>query len=154
VFEPHVDGARLASINSQSFLTVNIYLNTVQAEAGGSTRVLRPPTNNDETTQQEEDDVEKPQVLGKIHPLLGTASIFRDTLYHDGEELLEGVKFLLRTDVLFTRDEDFQESRVWKGLSDGEKAARAVRLAERLEDAGNYKEAVEWYRRGERLGGG
>lgn len=82
-------------------MSVNIYLNTVPEELKGATRILyhEPGTGN------YWDGVEELKVIGKIQPVLGSASVFRDTLWHDGEELLGGEKFLLRTDVVFEREE-------------------------------------------------
>ena len=70
-------------------MTLNIYLATITTPARGSTCFL----SSDQ------------QVITKIQPELGQALIFRDDVWHDGEELREGVKHLLRTDVMYARDE-------------------------------------------------
>lgn len=77
--------------------------------------------------------------------------MFRDDIWHDGEELRAGRKYLLRTDVMFERIEEWSEERVWKGLSGEEKGRRALRIAEGLEDAGKGGEAVGWYRKAFRM---
>jgi hypothetical protein len=72
-------------------MTINVYLKTVPESNGGATRFLSP-------TQE---------VINKVQPLLGQAALFRDDVWHDGEELREGVKYLVRTDVMYVRDKDF-----------------------------------------------
>jgi hypothetical protein len=138
-FEPHVDGRRLDTIDCQTFVTVNMYLNTVSPEHGGATRILSPLTtdNNDD----------KHDVLGKVHPVEGSVAVFRDSLYHDGEALGVGVKFLLRTDIMFVRDEPFDLDVACAGLSSVEKGKKALEWAVRLEDGGNRKLAVVWYKK-------
>jgi hypothetical protein len=126
-------------------MTVNIYLNTLSLEQGGATRILRAPTINASKAS------EKPEVLGKIQPVQGSASVFRDSLYHDGEAVLAGEKYLLRTDILFTRDEPFDLDKACAGLSDEEKGRKALGLAVRLVDGGNSMVAVRWYKRAFRL---
>jgi hypothetical protein len=78
-----MDGRRLASVNEQSFMTVNMYLNTVPLVHKGATRALSEPQPGLPFSGE---------VLGKVQPVLGMAAVFRDGLWHDGEELVEGEK--------------------------------------------------------------
>lgn len=83
-FGPHSDGRRLASVNLLSFITVNTYLNSVPRSHGGATRFLDPSISGD--------GGDKHKLLGLVQPELGAASVFRDSLFHDAEELKDGVK--------------------------------------------------------------
>lgn len=166
-FSPHCDGRRLASINEQSFLTINIYLNTVAEENGGATRFLFPPRAG--KRGPDEIDILNPVVVEKARPVLGTAVLFRDDVWHDGEELTcsrggdgeEVVKWLLRTDVMFRREIEIEGGlkafETWctgKGWGREEMGRKALAFAEGLEDAGFGEEAVVWYKRAERLAEG
>jgi hypothetical protein len=121
----------MESVDEQSFMTLNIYLATVPSSGGVATRFLSSGQ----------------QVITKIQPELGQALMFRDDVWHDGEELSDGVKYLLRTDVMYVRDEAFDFERLCKGMGDEEKARKALRIAEGLEDVGRGNEAVGWYKR-------
>jgi len=145
-FSPHQDGRRLASVDEQSFMTVNMYLNSVPLEMKGATRILKEPPSSTARYSPTEDDV-----LGRVPLVLGTAAIFRDHLWHDGEELLGGEKYLLRTDVKYTRDTPFNFDAMYGGMSDEEQGKKALKIAEGLEDAGNSEEAVRWYKKAFRL---
>jgi hypothetical protein len=136
-FGAHTDGRRLANVNLQSFMTVNIYLNTVALENGGATRFL--DTSRADTKSKDH------LVLAKVQPTLGTASIFRDSLFHDGEEVKDGIKFLLRTDMMFGREEVFDFDAIYGQLDLRERGEKALGLARRLEDGGNGKDAMFWY---------
>ncbi|KIK57933.1 hypothetical protein GYMLUDRAFT_61020 [Collybiopsis luxurians FD-317 M1] len=140
-FEPHIDGRRLASIDSQSFMTVNIYLKSVPPEDGGSTRVLSPSALEDGTYP----------VLGQVHPVKGSAAVFRDSLFHDGENLRRGVKYLLRTDIMFSREVPFDLDAACAGLESKAKGTLALEMAVRLEDGNNSAEAMQWYRKAYKL---
>jgi hypothetical protein len=146
-FEPHFDGRRLAGVDEQSFMTVNMYLNDVPSEHGGSTRIL---TACDKCTGTKSAPREH-EVLGKVPPVAGLAAVFRDSLFHDGEVLGGGVKCLLRTDVMFQRDEPFDLDRVCEGLSAEEKGKKALGLAVKLEDGNNFDGAIAWYKKAYRL---
>ncbi|KAG9228989.1 hypothetical protein BJ875DRAFT_214147 [Amylocarpus encephaloides] len=100
-FSPHYDGRHMPDLDTQSFMTVNVYLNTVPEELCGATRALGSPHFS-----------LAGKVLAKIQPRLGIAAIFRDTLWHDGEELVDGEKYLLRADVI-KREES---SVAWGGI--------------------------------------
>jgi hypothetical protein len=110
----------MESVNEQSFMTLNIYLATIPCSAGGTTRFLS-------STQE---------VITKIQPELGQALMFRDDVWHDGEELSEGVKYLLRTDTMYARDEAFEFERLCRGMRDEEKGKKALGIAEGLEVRG------------------
>jgi hypothetical protein len=118
-----------------------MYLNTVPSSAGGATRFLAsPPSSYDPSVPR--------VVLTKSQPVLGSAAIFRDDLWHDGEELLEGQKWLLRTDVMYRREKDFdfEEFCGKRALGREERGRKALGVAEGLEDAGCTGEAVRWYK--------
>jgi hypothetical protein len=122
-------------------MTINIYLADVPSSSAGATRFLS--TTN--------------EVLAAVQPVLGQALLFRDDVWHDGEELKEGVKYLLRTDVMFWRDEEFDFDRLCEGSEGGEemgnerRGRRALAIAEGLEDAKRGGEAIEWYKKAYRL---
>ncbi|KAH8598229.1 hypothetical protein B0O99DRAFT_592114 [Bisporella sp. PMI_857] len=144
-FAPHQDGRRLADLNTQSFMTINMYLNTLNPSSLGTTRVLLP------TAFSEPSEPISFDVLAKVQPTLGSAAVFRDSLWHDGEELKSGVKYLLRTDVLYEREVPFDFEKLYGDLSDQEKGRKAVDIAASLEDAGNQSEAVWWYKKAFKL---
>lgn len=124
-------------------MTVNMYLNTVLPQNGGATRILNPlATGNGDV---------KHDVLGKIQPVKGSAAVFRDSLYHDGEALGGGVKYLLRTDIMYARDDPFDLDVVCASLSCEEKGRKALEWAVRLEDGGNQELAVTWYKKAFRI---
>jgi len=73
----HADGSFRRDNGELSLLTFMIYLN--EGYRGGATRF------------------EELEVVGK----LGMALVFEHTLFHEGSEVLEGVKYVLRSDVMY-----------------------------------------------------
>lgn len=144
-FAPHQDGRRLATVDEQSFMTLNMYLNNVEPQHGGATRILSPSTPSDMHAKR------PVNVLAKVNPVLGSAAIFRDSLWHDGEELTGGVKYLLRTDMLYERVVPFDFEKMYGGLDDREKGEKAVEIASGLEDAGEMEQALRWYKKAARF---
>ena len=145
-FGPHTDGRRLETLNTQSFMTVNMYLNTVPRSHGGATRVLDPRIPGD--------GAEKHKVLCLVQPELGSASVFRDSLFHDGEELSAGVKYLLRSNIMFEREKEFDFEGLYSELSSQDRGAKALEIAQRLEDGGNGDDAIRWYKKAFKLNPG
>lgn len=78
-FAPHMDGAFLRKNGEESLLTFMIYLN--DGFAGGSTWFLDQDTH--------------------VTPVTGRALFFQHMLLHEGCVVETGVKYVLRTDVMF-----------------------------------------------------
>lgn len=126
-------------------MTLNIYLLSLPASFGGATRFFASSP------------YEHPNIPAtyRNQPVQGCAALFRDFLWHDGEEVTGGQrKYLLRTDVVYERRVGFDFERVTEGWSEERKGSKALSLAEGLEDAGRSEEAVWWYKRALRFGVG
>ena len=89
-FAPHADGSYVREsgpcVGDRSFLTLMLYLNV--PGKGGATNFLpcdqsRAPTS--------------------VAPRTGLGLVFEHQLEHEGAELLEGRRYCIRTDVMFTR---------------------------------------------------
>jgi len=86
-FKPHCDGSYVRPDNSQhSLMTVLLYLNS--GMKGGSTKFVHD--NN-------------PLLDVEIVPEPGLVLIFQHDIYHEGTMLEDGVKFNVRSDVMFRR---------------------------------------------------
>jgi hypothetical protein len=141
LFGPHYDGQHFPDLDLQSFMTVNMYLNDVPLSSGGATRVI---------DRSEPLDSEN-RVLGRIQPIQGIAAIFRELVYHDGEPLKDGLKYLLRTDMVFERDVSMDFEAMYGNLGNEGKGWKALEFATRLEDSGSTDAAAVWYRKAYRL---
>ncbi len=76
----HIDGSYRRNLEEQSFYSFLIYLN--DDFEGGETAFRN---------------------IGTVKPKKGTALVFRHRLRHEGKELISGVKYVLRTDVMYRR---------------------------------------------------
>ncbi|MBL8602564.1 MAG: 2OG-Fe(II) oxygenase [Myxococcales bacterium] len=83
-FAPHIDGAYRRGDGAQSLLTMMVYLNA-DCE-GGTTRF--DPRNAD---------------AFEVTPETGAALFFRHPILHAGMPVTRGWKYVLRTDVMFSR---------------------------------------------------
>ena len=84
-----------APVLQRSFLTVMLYLTDNSSSTGsGFTHFLDEETGN---------------VIGTCTPSAGTALIFEHDMYHEGSsiELAGEVKYAVRTDAMYVRDEDW-----------------------------------------------
>jgi len=88
-FRVHQDGAHCPTPEVSSRLTCQIYLNSSDEFSGGATRFY---------------SARHGELLGAVRPQRGTAIVFDHRLWHDGEAVDGGRKYVLRTDVLYRRE--------------------------------------------------
>ena len=77
----HRDGVNVAD-GKKSFTTVNIFLNS--EFEGGETSFF----------------TDSSELVIKVKPVTGRAAIFDRNIYHTGNTVLKGVKYLMRTDIM------------------------------------------------------
>ncbi|KAL3944368.1 MAG: hypothetical protein SGBAC_001572 [Bacillariaceae sp.] len=102
-FEPHFDATTMVGKTKQSLLTVLLYLNDgggVDFE-GGETLYLNSHISSKQ--QIESTMAKSTDSIVKVTPTAGTVVIFEHDLYHSGAPLYEGTKYVLRTDVVFSK---------------------------------------------------
>lgn len=93
-FAVHKDKPTVYEQEECSFYTVNIYLNDLQTDQGGTTRFF-------EKMQSKKEICSAGGVAGSM--VIFKQSQFPNSAPHDGELLKYGVKYLMRTDVIFKR---------------------------------------------------
>ncbi len=86
-FHRHLDGVHHQSATVQSRLTFMIYLNDATGFSGGRTLFYR--TKDD------------PDIWAEYQPARGDLIVFDHRLWHEGEQLGSGEKFVLRSDILY-----------------------------------------------------
>ncbi|PJJ61251.1 2OG-Fe(II) oxygenase [Hymenobacter chitinivorans] len=86
-FHRHLDGVYHESETVQSRLTFMVYLNDAAEFRGGRTLFYRS-----------KDD---PQVWAEYEPAKGDLIVFDHRLWHEGEQLEAGEKYVLRSDILY-----------------------------------------------------
>lgn len=87
----HRDGAYAPGPDVRSHLTCMLYLNDAGEFSGGATRYYAERS-------------EESGSLGVVRPEAGTLIVFDHALWHDGEAVFSGAKYVMRTDVLYTRE--------------------------------------------------
>lgn len=112
----------------RTWLTVQVYLNGQESFVGGHTRFYASAAGGDPT-----------QVFTAQ---TGMAIVFEHSLWHDGEAVPEGTKYVMRTDVLFEREED--QTRGIEAPRAGYIWALAMDHQQRLISAGRDGEVRRW----------
>ncbi|GAA4781050.1 2OG-Fe(II) oxygenase [Lysobacter hankyongensis] len=92
-FHLHQDGVRHEPHGQRSFLTFMIYLDDPAHFEGGATRFFAHGPQGDA-------DGANPLLLS-LRPPRGSLIVFDHALWHDGAEVLSGVKHVLRSDLMF-----------------------------------------------------
>jgi len=88
-FKTHADDICLLGDDRCTLLTVNIYLNDLELDQGGRTRFFLDRGGD---------------VLDSVGGLAGSALLFKqEEALHDGAPLSSGLKYLMRTDVVYAK---------------------------------------------------
>lgn len=88
-FAPHYDGGLIVDETEQARFTFMIYLNG--GFEGGSTNFL-----SDHTTPGPQGTL-----LVSLPPTAGMLLVFEQNIYHEGEALRSGVKYMMRSDLMY-----------------------------------------------------
>lgn len=89
-FHRHLDGIHYRSATVQSKLTFMIYLNSATEFKGGRTLFFKTKDTD--------------EVWASYTPVQGDLIVFDHNVWHEGEVLTEGEKFVLRSDILYARE--------------------------------------------------
>lgn len=90
-FKRHMDGSSLDGLGNQSQLSYLVYLN--DGFEGGSTIFF----DNEKVFGM------RPPLFDPMKPKLGSALLFRHKIWHEGEEVISGTKYILRSDVVYAK---------------------------------------------------
>ncbi len=100
-FKPHNDGIFTRDDGSQaSFVTIQLYLNDVPEGNGGETTFTTEQMTYGRHMHKNKKDSEPIKKLS-VRPVTGRVLIFEHHLPHEGTLLTSGVKYTLRTDVMY-----------------------------------------------------
>merc|ERR1712037_843442 len=144
-FDPHCDSSFTRSVEERSWWTVNIYLNTVPVEAATvflddttSSSTNSKATNTTSRPNKEESSRSCQSGDIAVQPEEGAALLFyQPKLLHKGDPLRAGDKWLLRTDVMFRRNDMPSAAEV--------EAREIHRMAQELETDGKADSAWPLY---------
>ncbi|KAK3246573.1 hypothetical protein CYMTET_43887 [Cymbomonas tetramitiformis] len=112
-FVPHLDKPFVRNASEISLFTINQFFNQHEPVEepsnillGGATRFFGDfDAENEAALRKRADQDADDATILSLKPETGTASFFRQTpgarILHDGEEVVSGVKYLLRTDVMY-----------------------------------------------------
>jgi len=104
-FKPHNDGVYVRPDKSAcTYVTIHIYLCDVEPGGGGETTfTTERMTYGRHTNRAALDDQSQVKRLS-VRPMTGRVLIFEHHLPHEGSTLLTGVKYTVRTDVIYELD--------------------------------------------------
>lgn len=104
-FKPHLDGLYIPDPNEATIHTILIYLN--DDFSGGNTNFIKIPKDQDLVSFLK-DPKGKYEVMESIKAKKGSALIFSSDKCHEGETVLKGNKFILRSEIVFQRTNNDQ----------------------------------------------
>lgn len=100
-FNRHLDGIHYQNETTQSKLTFMIYLNGAAEFGGGRTLFFKTKETTD--------------IWASYIPKQGDLIVFDHNVWHEGEMLTQGEKFVLRSDILYSRKETTKSKEPFTG---------------------------------------
>lgn len=141
-FAPHFDGHYDISPSQRSLKTFMLYLNG--DFIGGSTNFVDESQTLYKDMETGKYCAEEKNILHSIQPESGLAILFNHHRLHEGAQLKDGLKYIMRTDIMFkNEDQNLSEKYV--------KAIKLLQQAETMENGGECMKAAELYRQAFKL---
>lgn len=100
-FHRHLDGVHYRNDTTQSKLTFMIYLNSATEFKGGRTLFYKTK--------------ETSEIWASYIPKQGDLIVFDHNVWHEGEVLTHGEKFVLRSDILYSKEETVLSKKPFTG---------------------------------------
>lgn len=100
-FNRHLDGIHYEDRTTQSKLTFMVYLNNATEFEGGKTLFYKTKETN--------------TIWASYKPRQGDLILFDHNIWHEGEKLISGEKFVLRSDILYSRKEFLTKEKTFTG---------------------------------------
>lgn len=144
LFAPHMDGCFVRNSTERSLYTFMIYLNG--DFEGGATNFLKPDIElsmlNGKYVSNDEN------ILESVVPEPGLALVFMHPHLHEGERLKSGLKYIMRSDIMYKREGAPKELSATE-----EEALKLFHQAQEMEHIDAMK-AMEMYRKAFKLSPG
>ena len=141
-FKGHIDGPWVPMKDESSVFTVVIYLN--DDFEGGETNFYREPLQS--KLEGKRGVAEEGDLVASVKPKKGKILVFTHESYHEGAVVKKGVKYVVRTEIMFRRvDSSIFHDRF---LSKNEEYKKMVTLYQKSwqhEAEGNVKEFTDTY---------
>ncbi|EEA07280.1 uncharacterized protein CMU_001510 [Cryptosporidium muris RN66] len=147
-FGPHTDGSVSLDINTRTFWTILIYLNTIPTEGGGATVLVDKRQKSLPFYKDKQDrDRSYPEfILSRVQPKCGRVLTFSFADMHEGEPISPGFyKYIIRTDVIFKRKDPILTS------THDQEAYKLWLEAQEIAEKGDPYKAVELFKKSFRL---
>jgi hypothetical protein len=146
-FLPHRDATYIKDENNRSIYTIIIYLN--EEYDGGNTYFCEPKRDRIKGETVNEELSEGHETFFTYKPKKCSALIFNHNIVHAGDTVVSGTKYILRSDLVFTRTEFPDNYNYdWKKSPDFIQAVKYYREAFNQELEGNIEKASEMFERG------
>ena len=138
-FKPHMDAQHCNNDNERSIFTVLIYLNHSRYGTRLLKKVPNPNSNDDPSVMSF-------QELQYVQPRIGNILIFNHDLYHSGDSVRYGSKYIIRTEMIFKRVDSESIHRMdYRNTEEFLKVKQLVDESTELEKQGKVRESTLKY---------